>query len=1264
MATFTPIRSAGAEEEDKGILGSIISSVAKDITGAAKVGAATFFSPFDILGAEVPVSFDDVGVRDWTGAAAVASMFVGGIAATGIKGALAGQGARALVRGSGGEAARAAATAWGVRAGAVKNAVVTASAEAGAGVFFGAVRPLESAESRLGAVLGDAALFGGFGGGLSFVGSGIRATVGSGYARLKGTTRSQLVQQAAQTREATQKLSEYAGIRLRNPETNATRSIVRLSDGSVQVSEAGKLQEYGDFNLALSESFALGYGEREGLARSTLRGTKIRAGLPQHVLDALGAADGDLTKVIDAEHFKNYRATREAAARFHEEGATYNWLAAENSVPFVDGGLTRLEDKAGFQSFRRDVLRIVPKNVAKKMEKLEDPSEFMRQAALEGALDPENLLTGKEIHDFVEELFINDMVPEGSGFRARNPFDATLLAKVTTPQTLAKIHPEIMPLVDLGDVASTQYKLGATRAKQFMFELENKVSRDVATMGADIIDASAEAGGVRASRLRALELARATNNPALIEFVEKTTDKLNVSRLRLVGAGRLGASDADEGLVAEARRIISDAIEAAPSSEAAEDLALSSAPEGVREVVSELLNDAGLAGYFPIVHTGQVRVDINGEVSPAFFDSWREAERFLVNEGKGRGGYISNAFAADDMIAKTVTPKEFGRLTQIIRDVDGLEISSSQAAEMLKDSGILPSRGPRKYSGNLQRRRLGVRDFATDPLQGLDLYLTNVERTLAFNTFEREANAIIENLPAAKTALKAWAETQKDLLLGRPTATEKNIAALFSSVAPEVTYAKLRRYSGMLRWGQGIMKLGGVWSGAVNATQFAMNTVPMLGPRWAAEGLNAYFRPAVRKEANALLMKHGVDLGVHTSLDIGGSLVGNETIVGEIRAAVARAKIGEGAKATKAAMTALENTWMFAFNSAERMNRYGTFWGAYKKGVSENLSEEAAVAYARKVVNRTQFDYSVANLPQLLQGPVAGVLGQFKTYFINEVELIASLDRKTQVKMMLMFQALGGAGSILALPGVEWADAASRHFFDVKASEAIKLEGGRDDSGAIGRFAAFGLPGLANIDLTNYIGPGGFSQMMMGLMGPTISDAGAWTRFLGQAVKDVKTTGYLQPPTVNAWLQQVMPAQIRRFTRGAAIYETGEARNPYSGKLVYRPDDRLKAAVAEGIGIPQVRMSMERIQDDILTRETESYRNARESYRRQIALANLNGQPGDVQELLNRASSSGFVFAPRDIRSAVNAFSLTGGERRERRTPKAMRTEFEDFYGI
>ena len=1251
---FEAFKRQRKEEEEGGFISSIFKSLAADIKGATKVGLAIPFSAFESLGAEVPFTFDDLTSRDYLGAAAVASIGVGGVGASAARSIFAGQGLKALPF-IGSKAAREAAEAWAIKASVAKKVAIFAGSEAAAGAFFGSIKPLQNADDRLESIIQDAALFGTFGAGTSLAGSAFRATIGGRLAQLKGTTKAALLQETAKRREITTQLSEFAGISLRNPESGIIRNIHKLADGSVKAIDEKGTRIFESFDQALSKSLSQGFEERLGLSRSKLTSSSIKESIPEDLLRVLNAADGDLASIIDESHFTNYKSVRDALSKGSDEGGLWNWLGAETVVPNIDG----LGAVALAPGFRQDVLRVVPKDVAKRMAKIEDPSEFLRQAALEGALDVDNLLTGAEMRNFVDELFINDVAPTSSTYYAHTPYDATMLAKLATPRTIAKMHPEIQPLVDLGSQASELYTLGVRDQKQFLFDLLGRVGPKAASRGVDIIDASAEAGGIQASKIEALRLAKETGDEQVIAFVEDVTERLNIARLRFIAAGRLGGSDAPQEAVAKARQLISEALENTDTSSFAETLARSSKDP----VVGELLEDAGLAGYFPIVHSGQIRADINGIAEPAFFDSFNEARKFIAEQGSG--GFISNAMAVDATGGLNhISPKEFGKLINTIRSVDGVEISAAEAGELLKNAGTLPSSGPRKFSQHLLPRKLGTRDFADDPFKALEVYLNNSERTLAFNTFSREADKVLEGLPVAKSGLKAWGEDQRDILLGKPSRSERMVADIFKNIAPEVSQATLRKYSGMLRWGQGLFKLGGFWSGVVNSTQFAVNTVPLLGPKYSAEGLSAFFNPAKKRSVEALIAKHKVDLGLHVSLTREGSIIGAETISGEIRGAIKKAAVGNTRASLKGMQQAAENMWMFSFNTAERMNRLGTFWGKFRKGIDEGLSEIEAVAAAKQLTLDTQFDYSIGNLPQALQGPVGGVLGQFKTFFINEVELIASLDNASRLKMAVAFQALGGAGAILAVPGIDLIDNASRYFFDVKISEAIKLEGGKEDSGKLARFAAFGAPGLFNADLTNYIGPGGFDQLTMGLLGPTVSDLGAWKNFIGQGLKDIDTTGYLQPTTINTWMQQVMPAQLRRYTRGKAIYDTGEVRNAYSGKLIYRPEDRLKSALATGIGIPKVADSLERIQDGILARETDGYRKARESYRRQIALASIAKDTGEIRRLQTQASAAGYVFTPQDIRRAVGTFSKTSRERRELRTPIALRTEFEDFFEL
>ncbi|NIQ77019.1 MAG: hypothetical protein GTN93_02735, partial [Anaerolineae bacterium] len=260
------------EEEDKGFLATIFDEIGKDIKGAAKFVTAATFMPADALGIEVPVAFDDLGMRDYQGAAMVASLFVGGGIAAGAKAALGGgsAGARVLGTGAARAAARETGEAWARQATWRARAALFGSSEAAAGAFYGSLRPLQSGEERLEALVGDAVFFGAFGGGLSVLGSGMRATMGVRLAQIKGTHRAALLQNAAKRSESARSLSEYAGITLRNLDSGADRKIFRTADGSIRVWEGQHKFTFESFDDALSDSFNNGFTSRQGLARETL----------------------------------------------------------------------------------------------------------------------------------------------------------------------------------------------------------------------------------------------------------------------------------------------------------------------------------------------------------------------------------------------------------------------------------------------------------------------------------------------------------------------------------------------------------------------------------------------------------------------------------------------------------------------------------------------------------------------------------------------------------------------------------------------------------------------------------------------------------------------------------------------------------------------------------------------------------------------------------------------------------------------------------
>jgi hypothetical protein len=290
------------------------------------------------------------------------------------------------------------------------------------------------------------------------------------------------------------------------------------------------------------------------------------------------------------------------------------------------------------------------------------------------------------------------------------------------------------------------------------------------------------------------------------------------------------------------------------------------------------------------------------------------------------------------------------------------------------------------------------------------------------------------------------------------------------------------------------------------------------------------------------------------------------------------------------------------------------------------------------------------------------VLGQFKSFFVHEIEMIAQMTPKERLKLMATFQALGGMSSLLAMPGADLVDYASRFMFDEKLSESLKIAGGDDDAPALTRYAAFGLPGLRGLDFSNSVGPGGIADLTRGWMGPAASDLGAYAAFMGGVVRDQAKHGEVRPETMNAFLQKALPSQVRRILLGLDIIDSGEVRNPYTQKLTYRPEERLRVGVLQAIGAPTARLTQERMMDEVVQRKIDSYSEARASYRQQVALAFIEGRNDEAQAALQRARAQGIHFRPRDLRTAMRDYSAGARERRRERTPNVLRDDLLEFY--
>lgn len=1257
-------------ERERGFFGTLLREIGRDFEGAAQTAIAPFGEVAELFGLSAPVTFEDLSTRDLTGAAMVASLFVGGGVGAAIKGAKAGVGARAALPVIGSKAGRKAAASFAKDLGVVKSASLMAASEGAAGAFFGGVRPLEAGEERLEALISDTALFAGLGGGFSMLGSGVRATVGAKLAELKGQAKNAFAAQIAQREEARIALQEFAGVKLNNPETGVSVAIRRLADGSVSFRTPGGTERFQDFGAALNEALTTGFTERLGPAKPRVAELKAMEGLDPGALSDVRGAGGDVWEALGEIELAQYQGVRDWAKKNFEQTQEIAWLGAEAISEKVDEfGVIALRE-----SERDGILSILEGSKAS-LAKLDD-SQLVREALKQGRLSIENLADGANLREHVKEIFLNDQIlGEGVAYIATPAYDTSFLSHVLTPQTVARIHPEVRPIFELADQSTRVFEQAQRGASQFMSDVRDTFSSGTMRKVAKIVDENVVEGSVSQSREAALRAARETGDEGVLRAAEIVTDRLNHTRLKLVGAGRLGQLEGvSPQAVARARQIVNEAAEAAPNGADAERAARALAErEGLAPVVDRLLEEAGREGYFPIAHqVGEWRLAVDGLPSDAQFQlihptkdsALKELDRVISEHGARNASILPKALSFDSGTMGLVGGGEFGRMVKAIQAAEGVEISAKEAAELLKEAGTLPTSGGgrKKFSRFLQQRKLGWREFTEDPLRTLEFYLFNSERTLAFNDFERNASRLIDAIPQNKSNLSAWAESYVDRLLGRPTRSEEMFQSLMEFLSPHgVAPRALKRYSSALRRWTTFSRLGGAMSGLVNSTQIAVNTAPLIGVRWTGEGLKQIMTPGGLRELRAFFAKNDIDLGLHMASSESGQLIAGEGIKADIASALKRAKLGEGRSAAKAGVEAFERMWMFAFNGAERLNRAVTAWGAYQKGIRElNMGKEGALAYAREMVEKTQFNYRQSNIPLILQGPVGSLLGQFKTFFINEVELIASVDNATRMKMGAAFTAVGGLSAITELPGADVLDYASEALFDRRISEALRVEGGRENAPDLSRFLAFGAPGLfANVDLSQYVGPGGFFELTRGWAGPFASDAAAAGRFAVSAGGEVLRNGKVSEETFNAFFQRAVPSQVRRIQRGLDIVGTGEVRNPYTKKLIYRPTDRLRVGAMQALGPPTTRMSAERTVDELVSRQTERYTKTSANYGRQIGLAAARGANAELRELLAEARSRGVEFDPSDVRRWAQNMTRSAAERRERRTPLALRDDLQ-----
>jgi len=408
--------------------------------------------------------------------------------------------------------------------------------------------------------------------------------------------------------------------------------------------------------------------------------------------------------------------------------------------------------------------------------------------------------------------------------------------------------------------------------------------------------------------------------------------------------------------------------------------------------------------YFPHIFEGNIRVEVDGEfISAKNWDEALDIASKALNEGKK---VKIKAFLPPDIYELRITNPRFQALLSKLEK--GVELTRDEIKEIVKEAGI--GRRPRyRYVANLLERKYNIEGYIKDPETALKLYTFNIVKKVHQDRFLKEYEKLIEQIPHSKT--RQLFDEYKSLVLGHPTKPEQ----LLSDAINTILKSRIGRYilhvlgiqkreisPFTVRKGAGVssyvlnhlFNLGfSISSAFVNTLQTLHNVIPLVGVN---KGGLKYVQAVLSKGENKLkkeLFKAGIL-----------SETGFENLRQPIKL-----------KGVKETIKSVGNIPLLPFQFAELLNRVNTYGLAKEyalkngvKGMEKVLKllgvpehdplmrkikdgsvslEEKAIAFAKEVVDKTQFRYEKFAAPKLLAGSLGKFVLPYKTYLINQMLL-------------------------------------------------------------------------------------------------------------------------------------------------------------------------------------------------------------------------------------------------------------------------------------
>lgn len=336
------------------------------------------------------------------------------------------------------------------------------------------------------------------------------------------------------------------------------------------------------------------------------------------------------------------------------------------------------------------------------------------------------------------------------------------------------------------------------------------------------------------------------------------------------------------------------------------------------------------------------------------------------------------------------------------------------------------------------------------------------------------------------------------------------LAKHFFDLDQYYAYGAARKTTGQIVSMQSMYRLGlNPASGLANATQFFINTVPMLVDDVTHEGAAVALAARGWWDAADLVTREtliqGQDLlspgfwvkGLQTRQTKGIQKLSAQELQGlaeeaginympgkhlagidEATWATMSGNLRSGTGLTGRTGDALRFGMMSTFNAPEKVNRLATLFSVYRremgkmgvKPMTKGAAHDLALARARRMITKTQFLYDEIATPLMFAGgPLGKVVFQFKTYMLNQVGFEKDLVKNAWDAVFLgkgnksiatrrlaahfgTLATIGGARGVAAHPVISailFAAATSQGKFNLDYIMDRVIGGPRDDWGGV-----------------------------------------------------------------------------------------------------------------------------------------------------------------------------------------------------------------------